>query len=100
MKCENVEVLPIAKSNSNWKLATLELAILASMATCAKTFDVDISTGRPAASNEAYYHGETIEFPSGMKEMGPVLTKLYNTLRGIQLGTVEAPEEGWIREIK
>ena len=28
----------------------------------AKTFDVDISTGRPAASNEAYYHGETIEF--------------------------------------
>ena len=45
-------------------------------------------------------NGETIEFPSGMKEMGPVLTKLYNTLRGIQLGTVEAPEEGWIREIK
>ena len=28
----------------------------------AKTFDVDISTGRPAASNEAFYHGETIEF--------------------------------------
>ena len=32
------------------------------MATFAKTFDVDISSGRPAASNEAYYHGETIEF--------------------------------------
>lgn len=62
MKCENVEVLPIAKSNSNWKLATLALATLATMATFAKTFDVDISTGRPAASNEAYYHGETIEF--------------------------------------
>ena len=47
---------------SNWKLATLILATLATMATFAKTFDVDISTGRPAASNEAYYHGETIEF--------------------------------------
>ncbi len=35
---------------------------MATMATFAKTFDVDISTGRPAASNEAYYHGETIEF--------------------------------------
>jgi stage III sporulation protein SpoIIIAA len=42
---------------------------------------------------------KTIEFPSGMQEMGPVLTKLYNTLRGVQMGTVEAPE-GWIREIK
>ena len=42
---------------------------------------------------------KTIMFPSGMGEMGPVLTKLYNTLRGVQLGTVEAPE-GWIREIK
>ena len=44
-------------------------------------------------------HDETIEFPSGMKEMGPVLTKLYKELRGIQMGTVEAPK-GWIREIK
>ena len=42
---------------------------------------------------------KTISFPSGMEEMGPVLTKLYNTLRGVQLGTVEAPA-GWIREIK
>lgn len=44
-------------------------------------------------------HGKEICFPSGMDEMGPVLTKLYNTLRGIQIGTVEAPK-GWIREIK
>lgn len=43
--------------------------------------------------------GKEIAFPSGMSEMGPVLTKLYETLRGIQLGTVEAPA-GWIREIK
>lgn len=44
-------------------------------------------------------HEETIEFPSGMSEMGPILTKLYEELRGIQMGTVEAPE-GWIRVIK
>lgn len=44
-------------------------------------------------------HGKEICLPSGMDEMGPVLTKLYDTLRGIQLGTVEAPE-GWIRVIK
>ena len=44
-------------------------------------------------------HDEVIAFPSGMDEMGPVLTKLYKTLRGIQMGTIEAPE-GWIRVIK
>ena len=44
-------------------------------------------------------HGEEICFPSGMEEMGPVLTKLYHELRGIQMGTIEAPA-GWIREIK
>ena len=44
-------------------------------------------------------HGDdVIAFPSGMEHMGPVLQKLYDTLRGIQLGTVEAPE-GWIRKI-
>ena len=43
----------------------LHLAAIVFLAACsasAKTFDVDISTGRPAASNEAFYHGETIEF--------------------------------------
>ena len=44
-------------------------------------------------------HGDqVIMLPSGMEHMGPVLQKLYDTLRGIQLGTVEAPE-GWIRKI-
>jgi branched-chain amino acid aminotransferase len=43
-------------------------------------------------------HGTEICFPSGMKQMGPVLQKLYDTLTGIQLGTVKAPE-GWIRKI-
>jgi branched-chain amino acid aminotransferase len=43
-------------------------------------------------------HGEEICFPSGMAEMGPITKKLYDTLRGIQMGTIEAPE-GWIQEI-
>lgn len=38
-------------------------------------------------------------FPSGMSSMGPVTQKLYDTLRGIQLGKIEAPE-GWIVEIE
>ena len=44
-------------------------------------------------------HGREIVFPSGKDEMGPVLTKLYNTLRGIQMGENEAPE-GWIVTVK
>lgn len=43
-------------------------------------------------------HGEEICFPSGMDEMGPVTKKLYDTLTGIQMGRIEAPE-GWIVEI-
>ena len=43
-------------------------------------------------------HGEEIYLPSGMTEMGPITKKLYGTLRGIQMGTIEAPE-GWIQEI-
>ena len=44
-------------------------------------------------------HGEEICFPSGMEAMGPVTKKLYDTLTGIQMGRIEAPE-GWIHEIK
>ena len=33
-----------------------------------------------------------------MEEMGPVLKKLYDTLTGIQMGRLEAPE-GWIQVI-
>ncbi len=43
-------------------------------------------------------HGKDIFLPSGMDEMGPVCTKLRETLTGIQMGTIEAPE-GWIVEI-
>ncbi len=41
-------------------------------------------------------HGKEIVY--GMEDMGPVTKKLYDTLRGIQMGTIEAPE-GWIVEI-
>ena len=44
-------------------------------------------------------HGKEICLPSGMDEMGPVTKKLYDTLTGIQMGTIKAPE-GWIVEIK
>ncbi len=43
-------------------------------------------------------HGKEICFLSGMEEMGPVTKKLYDTLTGIQMGRIEAPE-GWIVEI-
>ena len=43
-------------------------------------------------------HGNEICFPSGMDEMGPVTKKLYDTLTGIQMGHIDAPE-GWIKEI-
>ncbi len=43
-------------------------------------------------------HGTEICFPSGMDEMGPVTKKLYDTLTGIQMGRIEAPE-GWIHKI-
>ena len=44
-------------------------------------------------------HGKEILFPSGMEEIGPVISKLRETLTGIQMGTIEAPE-GWIQVIK
>ena len=44
-------------------------------------------------------HGKEICFPSGMNEMGPVTKKLYDTLTGIQMGRLEAPE-GWIKVIE
>lgn len=44
-------------------------------------------------------HGTEICFPSGMTEMGPVTKKLYDTLTGIQMGRLEAPE-GWIYTVE
>ena len=38
-------------------------------------------------------------FPSGMEAMGPVTQKLYETLTGIQMGKLEAPE-GWLKVIE
>lgn len=44
-------------------------------------------------------HGREICLPSGMNEMGEVTRKLYETLTGIQMGRLEAPE-GWIHVIE
>lgn len=44
-------------------------------------------------------HGKEICLPSGMKEMGPTTKKLYETLTGIQMGRLEAPE-GWIHPVE
>ena len=44
-------------------------------------------------------HGKEYCMSSGMAEMGPVTKKLYDTLTGIQMGRIEAPE-GWIHEIE
>ncbi len=43
-------------------------------------------------------HGKEICFASGMEEMGPYTKKLYDTLTGIQMGRIEAPE-GWIYKV-
>ena len=44
-------------------------------------------------------HGKEICFPAGMEKMGPGTQKLYETLTGIQMGHIKAPE-GWIHVIK
>lgn len=44
-------------------------------------------------------HGKEILIPSGMENMGEITKKLYETLLGIQMGKIEAPD-GWIREVK
>lgn len=44
-------------------------------------------------------HGKEIAFKYGSDEMGPVIKELYDTLTGIQMGRLPAPE-GWIYEVK
>ena len=44
-------------------------------------------------------HGKSIMVPSGMDNIGPVLGKLRETLTGIQMGELKAPE-GWVVEIQ
>ncbi len=44
-------------------------------------------------------HGKEICFPAGMEDMGKTTRKLYETLTGIQMGTIPAPED-WIKVIK
>lgn len=44
-------------------------------------------------------HGKEILLPSGMDKMGEITQKLYDTLTGIQMGRIAAPE-GWIKVIE
>lgn len=44
-------------------------------------------------------HGKEIFFENGKDEMGPVITELRETLTGIQMGHIKAPE-GWIEVIE
>lgn len=44
-------------------------------------------------------HGNEILLPAGMEQMGEITKKLYDTLTGIQMGRIEAPE-GWIKVIE
>lgn len=44
-------------------------------------------------------HGREIKFANGCEEVGPVIKKLRETLTGIQMGHLDAPE-GWIKEIR
>ncbi len=46
-----------------------------------------------------YDHGTYYDMPSGMEGMGPVTQKLYDTLTGIQMGTIDGPE-GWVHVIE
>lgn len=46
-----------------------------------------------------YDHGTYYEMPDGKDDIGPVMKKLYDTLTGIQMGRLEAPE-GWIYVIE
>lgn len=44
-------------------------------------------------------HEREILVPSGMEKIGPVLAKLRETLTGIQMGEIKAPE-GWIYTVR
>ena len=44
-------------------------------------------------------HDKESVFASGMEKMGPITQKLYDTLTGIQMGHLEAPE-GWIQVVE
>ena len=44
-------------------------------------------------------HDKEYVFASGMEKMGPITQKLYDTLTGIQMGHLEAPE-GWIQVVE
>ena len=57
----------------------IAFALLAACSGLAKTFDVDVSTGRPAPANEAFYHGETIVFRP-VRGKAPVTNVAYSAV--------------------
>ena len=61
-----------------------------------KTYSLSWSVIFP--TGEITDHDKEYVFNGGT-EMGPVMTKLYDTLTGMQMGRIPAPE-GWIYEIK
>ena len=44
-------------------------------------------------------NGVSYNFDTSAENMGPTVRRLYETLTGIQMGRIEAPEE-WIRVIE
>ena len=64
------------------------------------TFDEAFGTGTAAVISpigELKYGDKVMQINKG--EIGPISQKLYDTLTGIQMGRIEAPE-GWIKVIK
>ena len=51
-----------------------------------------------SAVGEVHHGDETIVFKNGHDEMGPIMTKLRETLTGIQAGEIEGPA-GWVVKI-
>ena len=68
-------------------------------AACAAIAQAEAAEDKPEAT-VVVVHGKDIAkmVEAGMEKMGPVTQKLYDTLTGIQMGRIEAPE-GWIVRI-
>lgn len=61
-------------------------ALLAACTALAATFDVDVSTGRPRAANEAFYHGETIVFrplANGVPDTNTTYSSIFYKTNGM-----------------
>ena len=82
-----------ARANT-WGLAFCDVSTGAFYATTLTGTD----GGDRVLSELARFSPAEILLESGMEDIGPVMKKLYDTLTGIQMGRIEAPE-GWIQKI-